>query len=287
MTVELQINVNDLSQTAFLTLKCHALDAQSPMPLLNDVSAISTFEILNTCFASSDLPLHKNLLQDKVSSNLVAHTALRAKKYDSYIRSFLDQFPDAVVVNIGCGLDNRFERIDNGRVTFYDLDLPDIINIKRQIFPGKKRYTQISKSVFDFEWMDQIENEHVILVAEGVFMYCREQNVKALFMHLQEKLNSPEIVFEVFNSKWLTGWRKRITEFKLKKQLKFGDGALYQFGIPDSDAIESWGKGMKLLEDWSYMDSIESSSGIMKLIESNSAMRKVQWTVHYILGPTK
>jgi len=282
----LNINVNDLSQTAFLTLLCHALDAQSSRPFLNDVSAIKTMDILKACFLESDRLLYKRLLKDKVKSNLVAYTVLRAKKYDSYIRRFLDHYPDAAVINIGCGLDNRFERVDNGRVTFYDLDLPDIINIKRQIFPGTRRYTQISKSVFDFEWMDQIENEHVILVAEGVFMYCREQDVKALFMHLQEKLNSPEIVFEVFSSKWLTGWRRRLADFKLKKQLKFGEGASYQFGIPDSDAIESWGKGMKLLEEWSYLDSNEPNSLIMRLMGRNSVMKKVQWTVYYILGRT-
>ncbi len=83
--------------------------------------------------------------------------------------------------------------------------------------------------------MDSIQNDHVILVAEGVF-----------------------------NSKWLSGWRKRVTEIKLKKELKFGEGAAYEFGIPDSDAIESWDKGMKLMR------------------RSNS-MRKVQWTVHYQL----
>lgn len=282
--MKLNINLNEVSETAFLTLQCHALDAQSPKPYLNDTSAVHTMDILNTYFSESKRSLHKNLLKNKVKSSLIAHTSLRAKKYDQYIRSFLDQFPEATVVNIGCGLDNRFERVDNGKISFYDLDLPDIINIKRQIFPEKNRYTQISQSVFDFNWIDKIKNDHVILVAEGVFMYCKESDVKALFLKLQEKLNNPEIVFEVFSSKWLTGWRKGITEFKLKKELKFGEGASYQFGIPDSETIESWGKGMKLLDEWSYLDSEELNSGMMKLLRKNEAMRKVQWTVHYKLN---
>jgi O-methyltransferase involved in polyketide biosynthesis len=179
--MELNININDVSETAFLTLQCHALDARANRPYLNDTSAIRTIELLKNHSSNSDRALHPRLFEKKVKSNLVAHTALRAKKYDNYIRNFLNQFPEAVVVNIGCGLDDRFERVDNGKVTFYDLDLPDIINIKRQIFPEKERYTQIARSVFDFDWMDSIQNDHVILVAEGVFMYCREQDVKALF----------------------------------------------------------------------------------------------------------
>jgi len=281
--MKLDINLNDVSETAFLTLHCHALDAQSRRPYLNDKGAIHTMDILKSSFSESDRDLHKNLFEDKVKSNLITHTALRAKRYDSYIRSFLDQFPEAAVINIGCGLDNRFERVDNGKISFYDLDLPDIINIKKQLFPETKRYTQISQSVFEFDWIDRIKNEHVILAAEGVFMYCQERDVRALFFKLQEKLNNPEIVFEVFSSKWLRGWRKSMTEFKLRKQLKFGEGAAYLFGIPDSDAIEGWNEGMKLLDEWSYLDSEELNSGMMKLLKKNEALRKVQWTVHYRL----
>jgi len=279
--MELNININDISETAFLTLQCHALDAQSGRPLLNDTSAIQTLGLLKDHFAGSDRVLHKKLFENKVKSSLITHTALRAKKYDAYIQSYLERFPEAAVVNIGCGLDHRLERVDNGKITFYDLDLPDIMDIKRQIFPEKGRYKQISGSVFDFEWIDRIQNDHVILVAEGVFMYCREQDVKALFINLQEKLNNPEIVFEVFNSRWLKGWRRKMMEFKLKKELKLGEGTAFQFGIPDSDTIESWDKGMKLMDDWSYLDSDELNSFFMKLLRKNSAVRKVQWTVHY------
>lgn len=281
--MKLNININDVSETAFLTLQCHALDAQSKRPYLNDTSAVHTLELLKNHFSESDSPLHRRLLMNRVKSKLIVHTALRAKKYDSYIRSFLDKYPEAAVINIGCGLDHRFERVDNGKITFYDLDLPDIIDIKRQIFPEKKRYRQISGSVFDFVWMDHVKNDHVILVAEGVFMYCMEEDVKALFLNLQAKMKNPEIVFEVFNSRWLRGWRKRVTEFKLKKELKLGEGATFKFGIADSDSIESWDPGMKLIDDWSYLDSDELNSFFLNLMRRNSSFRKVQWTVHYHL----
>lgn len=282
--MKLNINLNAVSETALLTLQCHALDARSGKPYLNDLSSIHTMEVLKTHFRDSDRSLHKDLLKHKISSSLIAHTALRSKKYDESVRGFLVRYPEAIVVNIGCGLDHRFERVDNGKISFYDLDLPDIINIKKQIFPETERYKQISQSVFDFDWIDKIKIEPVILLAEGVFMYCREKDVKALFLNLQERLRNPEIVFEVFSAKWLKGWRKSITEIKLKKQLKFGDGASYKFGIRDSDEIESWAEGMKLLEEWSYLDSKELDAGIMKLMGKNEALRKVQWTVHYSLN---
>ena len=214
--MELNININDISETAFLTLQCHAIDAESVSPILNDSSSVEILNILKGYFSKSSSALHKKLFQNKVKKNLVTHIVVRAKKYDSYITKFIGKHPNATVVNIGCGLDNRFERVNNSSIRFFDLDLPDIMNIKKQIFQEKANYCQISQSVFEFDWIDRIETEYVILVAEGVFMYCNEQDVKKLFLTLQEKLNNPEIVFEVFNSKWLSGWRKKSMDFKLR-----------------------------------------------------------------------
>lgn len=281
--MELNINVNDISETAFLTLQCHASDAESTNPILNDKSSIETLNLLKDYFSKSKSALHKKLFENKVKKNLITHIALRAKEYDSYIKKFIEKHPNATVVNIGCGLDNRFERIDNGSITFFDLDLTDIMNIKGQIFQEKANYYQIPQSVFKFDWIDRIKTEHVILVAEGVFMYCTEQDVKKLFLTLQEKLTNPEIVFEVFNTKWLTGWRKKTMDFKLKKELKLGAGTTFKFGILNSDEIESWNQGFRLINDWSYLDSDELNSFFMKLFRNNDSLRKVQWTVHYEL----
>lgn len=282
--MELNIDINDISETAFLTLQCHAIDAESESPFLNDSSSVETLNILKDYFSKSGSALQKMLFQNKVKRDLVTHTVLRAKKYDSYITEFIDKYPNATVVNIGCGLDNRFERINNGSIHFFDLDLPDIMNIKKQIFQEKSNYFQISQSVFEFDWIERLETEHVFLVAEGVFMYCTEQDVKKLFLTLQEKLNTPEIVFEVFNSKWLTGWRKKLMIFKLKKELKLGAGATFKSGIRDSDEIESWNRGFQLIDDWSYFDSDELNSGFMRLLKNIDSLRKVQWTVHYKLN---
>lgn len=282
--MQLNININDISETAFLTLQCHAMDAESVSPILNDRSSVETVRILKDYFLKSNSALHKRLFQNNVSKNLVIHTTLRAKKYDSYIRKFIEKYPDATVVNIGCGLDNRYERVNNGSIRFFDLDLPDIIDIKKQIFQEKGNYFQLSQSVFEFDWIDRIETEHVILVAEGVFMYCNEKDVKNLFLTLQEKLQNPEFVFEVFNSKWLSGWRKKMMEFKLKEELKLGEGTTFKFGIPDSDEIEKWNQGLRLIDDWSYLDSEELDTGFLRLLRKSDSFRKVLWTVHYELN---
>jgi O-methyltransferase involved in polyketide biosynthesis len=263
--------MNDISNTALITLKCHVLDANRPEPVLNDLRSLIAFQYLNNTLDEEN----KKILQTRLRKSLVKHTVLRAKKYDDYVIRFLHKHPEALVVNIGCGLDHRFSRIDNGTCKFLDLDLPDIINIKKNIFPSNGRYLQIGQSVFDLSWLNGISANHVLLLAEGVFMYCPEKDVRALFHEIHTKIPGAEFVFEVFSSKWLTGLKKLMVDFKLRKQLKFGKDATFQFGIADSDEIEHWSEHFKLLEDWSYFDVIKPNA--------KDSLRKIQWTVHYKL----
>jgi len=273
----MNVKVGQIAQTAFLTLQCHALDATSDHPLLKDTDSLSILKALKEI---TGLPgIHSN----RIKKNLVNHIALRARQYDLFAKSFMEKHPDAAVVNIGCGLDNRFKRIDNGKIHFYDLDFPDIINIKEKIIPPTSRYRQFAQSVFEFDWMREIKREHVFLLAEGVFMYCEPTDVKNLFQQLQVMFTHPEIVFEVFNSKWLNGWRGKMMAFKMKKELKLGEETLFKFGITDSNEIESWNSNYQLIQDWSYLDEEEANFPFKNLLRNMDALRKVLWTIHYVL----
>ena len=282
--MNLNININDISETAFFTLYGHALDALSKEPILNDKSSIKTKQLLDNELSKSDKKLHKELLKGKIVRKGVVHIAIRAKKYDGYISDFIRKYPKATIINMGCGLDNRFERIDNGEIEFYDLDLPDIIKIKRQLFKETKRYHYISQSVFDFTWIEKIAKNNVLFVAEGVFMYCEEKDVKSLFLQLQKNFPGSEIVCEVFNSVWLKGWLKKIMNFKMQKELNLGKDATFHFGIRNSNEMESWNNGIKLVNDWSYFDSNEKKLGWLKIFKNVKLFRKTQWTVYYKLG---
>ena len=263
--------MNDISNTALVTLKCHVQDAKRNNAVLNDMRSLIAYEFLQSKLDEKG----RNMLSRRIRKNLVNHTVLRAKKYDDYVIQFLQSYPEAMIVNIGCGLDHRFSRIDNGKCVFLDLDLPDIINIKNKIFPSTDRYLQNGQSVFEYSWLNEIAGKHVLLLAEGVFMYCQEEDVKSLFNEIHAKIPGADIVLEVFSSKWLMGWKKRMVDIKLQKQLKFGKGASFRFGIVDSDEIETWSEDYKLIEDWSYFDEIRKNT--------KEYLRKLQWTVYYKL----
>ena len=59
--------------------------------------------------------------QAKIDEEVRVALVLHNREFDRYAQDFLARYPEAAVVHIGCGLDARFERVDNGQVEWYDL----------------------------------------------------------------------------------------------------------------------------------------------------------------------
>ena len=281
-----ELELGDVSATSLVTLFCRAVESESDDAILDDPKAVEVAAALRPALAQSADRLGKRLAAGNVDGGLAVHIALRAKRYDEYVRSFLDRAPEGVVVSMGCGMDSRFGRIDNGRVRFFDLDLPPVIDLKSRFFEETDRYRLVPGSVLDHEWMDRLDEREgpFLFVAEGVFMYLEERDVRALVLELQKRFPGSELLCEVFNSRWLSGPWKAMMERKMRRRAGFGEGATFRFGIRDSGELERWGDGIELLDDWSYFDADEKKLGSLRLLRRIDLVRKTQWTVHYRLG---
>ena len=283
---QIVLPVNGVALTSFLTLYCHAIDAQSKDPILNDTGSVGIATAIDTMLAGSRDKLARILLDRRISPSLVTHIAMRAKRYDEYIDEFLSRFPGGVIVNIGCGLDSRFARTDNGDVQYYDLDLPGVMAIRKKFFTETDRYHTITSSVLDFSWMDTV-SEHkgpFLFLAEGVFMYLPQEDVRALVLRLKERFPGSELVCEVFNAKWLSGPFKGLLNYKMRKQFHLGNDVTFHSGLSHTKEMEEWGPGIRFLDDWFYLDSYQDSSGLLKVFGHIGFIRYTQWTVHYRLG---
>jgi O-methyltransferase involved in polyketide biosynthesis len=278
--------MSDVAATSFVTLYCHALETRSDNPVLNDPKSVEIATGLNETLSRSENRLHRILVSGRLDRRLVVHVALRAKRYDTYAREFLKRFPEGIVVNIGCGLDFRFLRVDNGHVTFYDLDLPEIIDMKKDFFVETDRYHFIASSVLDYGWMAAVARHKgpFLFMAEGVFMYLDGDDVRSLVLKLQMEFPGSELVCEVFNSFWLTSPLKKLVDFKLRHQLHLGKDAVFHSGIRKSREMEQWHAGIQFLDDWSYLESGEEKLGWLRVLGHFEVFRKIQWTVHYRLN---
>ena len=180
---------------------------------------------------------------------------LKGREFDRFAQDFLARHPDAVVVHIGCGLDTRFERVclqqpDNGQAEWYDLDLPEVIELRRMLVGGEGlRHHFLDCSVFDNAWLDAVSvhrRRPFLFLAEGVFMYFEEAQVKSLVLTLHDRFPGAELVFDAFSPFMRWGHNVRVT--------RTGVGAYLHWGLKHARDLEQWaargtGAGIRLLEE--------------------------------------
>lgn len=284
------IKISDVATTSLITLYCRAIESEKEDPIINDPKAVEIKNELDKILSKSSNRLERSLVEGRINKNLMVHIAIRAKRYDEYTEEFLKNSPCGVIVNIGCGLDSRFLRIDNGKVIFYDLDLPEVIQVKKQFFKESDRYHFIASSVLDFDWM-RIVFKHkgpFLFIAEGVFMYLKGDDVKSLVLKLQSVFPGSELLCEVINSLWLKKPLDKLVKNKMQRNAHLGKGAMFYSGIRDSKEMEEWNNGIVLIDDWSYFDSKNKRLGgykiFYKIFGRFELFKKSQWTVHYKLN---
>lgn len=278
--------IGDVSATSLITLYCHAIETRSDRPILLDPRSVEIAAELSRMLSPPAGPLEEALVSGTLDPRLVVHIALRARRYDDYVREFCARSPDGVVVNIGCGLDSRFERIDNGLVTYYDLDLPEIVAVRNRFFRETDRYRVIASSVLDPGWMAEVRERAgpFLFLAEGVFMYLAGDDVRSLVLALQQTFPGSELVCEVVNALWLRPPLDAVLTFKMQRQLHVGKGAVFRSGLRDGREMEEWQSGIRFLEDWSYFDSDDEKLGWMRVLGRIGLVRTTQYTVHYRLN---
>jgi O-methyltransferase involved in polyketide biosynthesis len=234
--------LRSVPETSLMAVYIRAMESQRPDALIVDEKAVALVAQMSDDFARFEqIPMNDAL---KVMRNLAT------REYDRQARDFLARHPDAVVVHVGCGLDSRFERVcseqpDNGRVEWYDLDLPEVIELRRKLVGGEgARHHFLACSVFDSAWLSEIGTHRprpVLFLAEGVFMYFREAQVKSLVLTMKEHFPGAELVFDAYSPflKWthnLRVTRKRI-------------GAHLHWALKHPQDLERWSEGIRLLDE--------------------------------------
>jgi O-methyltransferase involved in polyketide biosynthesis len=205
---------------------------------------------------------------------------LRNRQIDRYTQDYLTRHPQAAVVHIGCGLDSRFERVDNGQVEWYDLDLPEVIALRRRLIGGEgERYHLLAYSVLDRAWLS-IVAEHrqrpFLFLAEGVLMYFEEAQVKSLFLMLRDHFPGAELVFDAFSPLLVRMNNFRIARTKI--------GARYSWSLKRGKDLEKWGDGISLLDEWYYLDSPEPRLDPIRWVRFIPPLAKVSGIFHYQFG---
>lgn len=251
MEDKVKVELRNLQNTLLIPLWSRAKETEMSNPIINDQTAYELVKNLDYDF--SIIEKNSTLLKRLMF-------VVRAKTFDDAIKGFISKYPNSAIVNIGAGLDTTFVRIDNGKVSWYNIDLPDVIELRKKLLPESDREKCIAKSFLDVSWFNDIKKDYdnIFFLAGGLFAYYDEDSIKVFFNNLAKHFPNSEIIFDAPSSKSSNNMAHR----KIKK---------YNLGnIELKLAI----KNLKLLQGFSPFIEIKDYFGFFEKIN-----RKKEWGI--------
>ena len=283
-------NLSAASETSLMAVYIRAMESQRPDALIKDEKAVALVAQMRDEFARFEqIPMSDAI---KVMRNLAT------REYDRQARDFLARHPDAGVVHIGCGLDSRFDRVDNSQVERYDLDLPEVIELRRKLFGDEgKRHHLLGRSVLEEAWMDTLSARHqhpFLFLAEGVFMYFEGAQVKSLVLTLRDRFQGAELVFDAYSP--LHVWRHNLQTSTSKINMRVNWGIWHGQEIEKWDAASPAGAGtlapheaqrsagVRLLDEWGFFDNPTPRLAHIRWARPIEALARTFRIYHFQLG---
>ena len=168
--------------------------------------------------------------------------AVRAAMFDEWVRAFVQRHPEGTLVEIGAGLSTRFERLDNGTVHWFDLDLPEVIELRRRFFRDGGRYAMLAASVTDTGWMETVRRSPppYFFVAETVLIYLQEQEVRGAMSQIAEHFPDSTFALDTASHKAVAGGNRDFVRRKLDVQ--------FRWACDHPRDVEDWHAGWRLVE---------------------------------------
>ena len=163
----MDLKFGDIQEPALIPLAIKASETARPNARIKDYKAKEIIDTLGVDVSKFD-PFMSH-------EGVVARTIM----YRAELRRLIEEYPDALCINLGCGFDDKFSQVDNGKITWFDVDLPDQIAVRRKVYEDRERCTMLDGSALDGEWTKSLpKRDMTIVVMEGVLEYFSKEQVK-------------------------------------------------------------------------------------------------------------
>jgi len=205
--------------------------------------------------------------------------ATRAATFDQLTTGYLADYPNATVLHVGCGMDSRAFRVNpSASVQWFDVDYPDVIDLRRQLFPERNAYRLIGAPLGDLRWLDQVPQDRpALLIAEGVLMYLSEAEVRALLSALVGHFPGGMMIFDVVHPMILKRVGSNVG----------GTGATYKWALDDPQDIKQLEPKLELIKEFRMHELVGFSRfallirTILRVQEVSPALRRMNRMVIY------
>ena len=238
-------HLGDVQETALIPLAIRANETERKAARIHDNKAVAIIREL-------DVDTEK---LDRFFSHegVIARTVM----FDEAVKKLLRKYPGAVCVNIGCGLDDRFTRVDNGKVRWFHVDLADSIEMRKHFFHETEREHMLGADILRAGWTEQIpKNKVVIVIAEGLFMYFSKEQVQTVLNSITGSFDRGFLLVELMHPKMMN--EKKHDTVK-NTSAKFGWGTVTGRDLLPLDAK------LTLINERSFWEEMKKYSLIGKI----------------------
>lgn len=242
------MNLSEVSQTAILALLSRVVESEKKNPVIHDPMAILCLERLMSIASEEE---KKRILKwkKKYAGNPrdAKARALTARSFDRIASLYISNHPGCTVINLACGFDTRFWRIENEKCNYIELDLPEVIELKREILKDHLNYELIGCSVLEPAWIDRVTsngNSGFLLLAEALFYYLPKQDATRLFEVIAQRFSRSQLVLDMAPEKYTRGLWKWIIQLESRA---WDIDVSFVSGINNPRDIESYGNGLKVI----------------------------------------
>jgi methyltransferase (TIGR00027 family) len=227
-------------ESLFLTLCSRALDSRLPRPFLGDTMADDIIATIG--YDLEKFPQLTTNLLDRRSR--VFDAAVRAKVLDEVVGRFVLRQPEAIVLDLGAGLDSRMFRVNPPpTVDWYDIDFPEVIALRRQLLPQPANAHNVGADLTDPHWLQDVPRDRpAMMVADGLVLFLQQDDVVSLLNRLTAHFPGGELALNAY-----TTWA--IWTFKHSRAMRTIAGGIANSGFNDPRNLERSVDGLTLLEE--------------------------------------
>ena len=239
-----QIEYGSVQHTMLGPLWARATYTQKYPELLDDKKAVEIYNKVDI-----DLSEYEDYLKEWRALGLM----IRARSFDVALKKYMEKYPEATVVNLGCGLDTTFFRIDNGRIKWFDLDLPNAIEFRKKFITESPRNMYIAKSILDHSWFDDLKfnkDKGIFFIGGGLIYYFKEEEIKDLFIKMAHRFPKGQIIIDTISKIAIRITEKRIKKYIKQGKIKSEDVPHWIFNVGNPNKVfPKWSNKIKVL-DW-------------------------------------
>lgn len=260
---KIKIQKNTVQETLIIPLYARKLCTERFPELFRDDGAAALMERLDYDFS-------KVAEQSKSTMHVFGALEVGMRQNDLAweVREYLKEYPRAAVVNLGCGLDRTGRICDNGTCKIYNLDFPEVIEMRNLLLPAGEREMNLATDLNDFSWFDKIDAEEgAIFFAAGVFYYFQREDAKRLITAMAGRFSGGRLVFDSCGK---TGVKMMLKTWI--KQAEIKDVGAY-FYINDVAELKDW-KNVRATSR-GYMLGYFSFDGVKKVTWLHRMLSKI------------